>query len=79
MTFDKEIGWLDRVHQLLAKGAWDGHNFIVFRGVSDKVKIHDTSFFMTLYPLMEKGDVKGCKAEVLKKIDLIVEEAKVYV
>ncbi|KDQ26621.1 hypothetical protein PLEOSDRAFT_168999 [Pleurotus ostreatus PC15] len=79
VTFDDEIRSLRRVDQLLANGAWDGHNFIVFRGVSGKVKIQDTSFFMTLYPLMQKGDVKGCEAEVMKKIDLIVEEAKVYV
>ncbi|KAF9497159.1 hypothetical protein BDN71DRAFT_641438 [Pleurotus eryngii] len=54
-------------------------NFIVFHGVSGKFKIQDTSFFMTLYPFMQKGDLKSCEAEVMKKIDLIVKEARVYV
>ncbi|KAF9497156.1 hypothetical protein BDN71DRAFT_1505138 [Pleurotus eryngii] len=34
---------------------------------------------MTLHPLMKEGDVKDFEAEVMNKIDLIVEEAKVYV
>ncbi|KAL4259079.1 Protein kinase domain-containing protein [Pleurotus pulmonarius] len=79
VNFAEEAEWLRQTEQLLAEGTYDGHNFIVFHGVTGKVKIQDTAFFMTLYPLMQKGDLKACEAAVMKKIDLIVKEAQVYV
>ncbi|KAF4569661.1 hypothetical protein EYR40_008637 [Pleurotus pulmonarius] len=79
VSFAEEAKWLAKTDQLLAEGTYDGHNFIVFHGVSGKFKIQDTSFFLTLYPFMQKGDLKSCEAAVMKKIDLIVREARVYV
>ncbi len=79
VSFAEEAKWLAKTDQLLAEGTYEGHSFIVFHGVSGKFKIQDTSFFLTLYPFMQKGDLKSCEAAVMKKIDLIVREARVYV
>ncbi|KAG5219403.1 hypothetical protein IMY05_C4922000300 [Salix suchowensis] len=74
LTFEDEAKWLGKVDQLLAEGTYDGHNFIVFRGVTDKSRLDATNFAEQLYAVMGKDKVAECEALVRDKLELVIRE-----
>ncbi|KAF9488236.1 hypothetical protein BDN71DRAFT_1457570 [Pleurotus eryngii] len=79
LTFEDEAKWLGKVDQLLAEGTYDGHNFIVFRGVTDKSRLDATNFAEQLYAVMGKDKVAECEALVRDKLELVIREVRTYV
>lgn len=81
LTFEDEAKWLGKVDQLLAEGTYEGHNFIVFRGVTDKSRLDATNFATELYPVMmgSGDDLTKCKALVKQKLELVIREVRTYV
>ncbi|KAJ8495296.1 hypothetical protein ONZ45_g12923 [Pleurotus djamor] len=79
-SFDDEPKWLARTEQLLAQGTFESRLWIVFRGVSGKSRIDDTSFFgSSILPLLFEADVDGCMQALLPKVALVVQEAQRFV
>ncbi|KAF4592949.1 hypothetical protein EYR38_008655 [Pleurotus pulmonarius] len=81
-THDEEIKWLTKIHELLAAGKFNNLNWIVFRGIDNKYHIVATTYYHTVLQqqYLSKGNVQGCKDDFkLRKIPLIVKEAKFYV
>lgn len=83
LTFADEANWLGRVDQLLAQGTYDGHNFVVFRGVTGKSHLAATNFAVQLAPVMmgpkPGGDFAKCEALIKEKLDLVIREVRTYV
>ncbi len=83
LTFRDEANWLGRVDQLLAQGTYDGHNFIVFRGVTGKSHLAATNFAVQLFPVMMGSEPSEnfakCKALIKEKLDLVIREVRTYV
>ncbi|KAJ8688867.1 hypothetical protein PTI98_012945 [Pleurotus ostreatus] len=79
LTFEDEAKWLGKVDQLLAEGTYEGHNFIVFRGVTDKSRLDATNFAEQLYPVSGQDKVAECEALVKEKLELVIREVRAYV
>lgn len=81
MTFADEAKWLAKTDQLLAEGIVDGHNFIVFHGVTGKSHLAGTKYFVDhLAPvMMGQPNFAKCEALMKQKLNLVVQEVKAYV
>ncbi|KDQ22568.1 hypothetical protein PLEOSDRAFT_163463 [Pleurotus ostreatus PC15] len=79
LTFEDEAKWLRKVDQLLAKGTYEEHNFIVFRGVTDKSRLDATNFAEQLYPVSGQDKVAECEALVKEKLELVIRKVRAYV
>ncbi|KAF4587996.1 Aminoglycoside phosphotransferase domain-containing protein [Pleurotus pulmonarius] len=81
LTFADEANWLGSVDQLLAQGTYDGHNFIVFRGVTGKSHLAATNFAIELSPVMmgQGSNFEKCEALIKEKLDLVIREVRTYV
>ncbi|KAF4565708.1 hypothetical protein EYR36_002286 [Pleurotus pulmonarius] len=81
VSFADEAHWLGKTDQLLAEGTVDGHNFIVFHGVTDKKHLAGTKYFVDhLAPvMMGQPNFSKCEALMKQKLNLVVQEVKTYV